>query len=70
MSITLGELLSLLSILVTLIGIAATILWNLWRKITKNSEELAAFQLKVSEGYVKKKDLEQVFTNKEEPNGK
>lgn len=60
MSITLGELLTLLSIIATLIGIAGTILWNLWRKISKNSEDLAAFKLKVSEEYVKKNDLRQI----------
>jgi hypothetical protein len=68
MSITFGELLTIFSILVTLTGIVATILWNLWRKITKNSEDLSAFKLKVSEEYVKKKDLRQVFTD-EETNG-
>lgn len=60
MSITLGELLTLLSIIVTLIGIVGTVLWNLWRKISQNSEDLAAFKLKVSEEYVKKNDLRQI----------
>lgn len=61
MSITLGELLTLLSIIVTLTGIVGTVLWNLWRKIIKNTEDLAAFKLKVSEEYVKKNDMRQVF---------
>lgn len=61
MSITLGELLTMLSIIVTLTGIVGTALWNLWRKIIKNTEDLAAFKLKVSEEYIKKSDMRQVF---------
>jgi len=61
MTISLAELLTILGLIVSIVGIGTTILWNLWKKVIANGESLSAFKLKVSEEYVKKQDMKQAF---------
>lgn len=80
LSISLPELLSILGLIVTVSIAFGTVLFNLWRKISSNSEsvkdteqrlseELGAFKLNVAERYVSGKrlaDMEQKVLLSEE----
>ena len=50
--ISLPELLSIFGLILTGATVFGSVLWNLWRKVMKNTEELAAFKLNVAEKYI------------------
>lgn len=51
MTLTLPELISLLGLLVTIVGIFGTIIWNLWKKVMEDSKSLDDFKLDVARRY-------------------
>lgn len=69
MSISFPELLTILGLILTGLGIFGTVLWNLWRKVISNAENLAEFKLKVAQEYVashRLADMEQKMLLSEE----
>ena len=63
------EILGILGFIVTALGIAGTVIWNVWRKVMDNQRDLSEFKIEVAEkyaSYARIIDMEQRMIRTEE----
>ena len=59
-SLTFGELFSMIGLFLSVVAFVTTIVWNLWKRVIQNGRDLTEYKLEVAEKYVQSTQLNEM----------